>query len=235
MNGQAWLNNLPLKPSAERSKLVLQAVEQGLAICEWSDIVVSSNQHHAIVRVNTDAVYVNTDFGRFRPQVSAHDLQIIADTVGGHLMTSKVMDVSYQQASLKIDCTTLSPTADMAYTSKSIEYNKLIEKKRNGHTGLFRDCGKTWILDNKLSISKGAINHGFYHSGASSISGGIKLYQNAGGRHDQFHEDYSQIILLMENICVVDGQNMLVSDVMIDPELSYLLNYDGILKYTRGL
>lgn len=235
MNGQTWLTNLPLKPGAERSKLVLQAVEKGLAICEWSDIIVSSNQHHAIVRVNTDAVYVDTDHGRFRPQVNAHDLQIIADTVGGCLMTSKVMDASYQQASLKIDCTPMKAGPDMSYTTKSIEYNKLLEQKRNGHTGLFRDCGKTWILDNKLAVSKGAVNHGFYHSAASSISNGIKLYQNAGGMHNAQHEDYSQTILLMASICVVDGQDMLVSDVIQDPELSYLLNYSGILNYIRGL
>jgi hypothetical protein len=150
------------------------------------------------------------------------------------MVTAKIMDLSYQQATVSANCCVLTAGPAMSSTDYSKRWNKMVESKRNGNTGLFRDCGKAWILDNALSSSAGAVNYGFYDTNAIySNSHGIKLWQNIGTRHNTAHQDYSQTLFLMSSECQIDSQTIKVVDVMQDPELSQLINYNGILKYIR--
>lgn len=121
----------------------------------------------------------------------------------------------------------------MSSAAYSKKYNEGVEQKRNGNTGLFRDCGKAWILDNKLIPGKSDVNYGFYSKSAPDTSkGGEKLWQSVGTRHLN-HQDYSQTVILMQTKCQVDGSDTDIVSVMKDPSLSYLINYDGVLNYTR--
>lgn len=236
MNGTEWLNSLLDNPSKNRDDQILQAVTGGLAICAWCPVISSIPGHTAIFQVCEDAVHVKlNDASRFRFQVSAKLAQRCADALDAILITSKISDLAYQQASIKLPATILSASADMMTTAKSKQWNLAIEKKRSNRTGLIRDCGKTWILSNQLGLRPhAAVNYGFYDLYAPYINKiGLKLWQNIGTRHDSSHTDYSQTLQVMSSTCQVDRQEMKVTDVMSDPVLCKLLSYEGVLKFIR--
>mgnify|MGYP001566742899 CR=1 FL=1 len=236
MNGTQWLKKLPNKPCPERDKLILDAVYSGLAHCEWVPIKSIIPNHEAIFYVCDDAVRVDLeDDSRFRPPTSATLAQCCADLLFASLPTAKVCDLAYKQAALTLPATILPASADMLTIEKSKLFNKLLEEKRKEKNGLIRDCGKAWIISNKLGIyKKVAVNYGFYDPRAIYKNpSGIRLWQNAGTRHDRTHTDYSQTLILMKLECIVDGGNMLVTEVMTHPELHPLISNEGILNYTR--
>ena len=239
--GYEWLTNLPEKPGKERDTIILDAVSAGIVSCQWLPITSSINNHTATFYVCDDALYAEFGDGtRFRPQCTATMTQQAADILGASMITAKISDLAYQQADVVLDAQPLPAGPDMVTTTKSKQYNELVEKKRAGRTGLIRDCGKAWILHNAIVPvvmgARGAVNYGFYSKSANSKNNtGNFLWQNCGFRHNLQHQDYSQTVILMSGECIVDGNEMKVLDVMLDKELSYLLNYEGVVKYTRQL
>lgn len=233
-DGQTWINSLPENPGTTRDKMVIDAMTNGLAVCQWIPITSTIKDHTAVFQVCDDAVRVEDNGYRFRFQVTAKLAQQCADLWDASPITSKISDLCYQQSQVILGATTLSAGPDMVTTTKSKKWNDSFEKKRNGRAGLIRDCGKFWILDNKLAISAGAVNYGFYDKSAPYVGpGGLKMWQTIGTRHNALHTDYSQVLMLMKKTCLLDNQEVNIVDLMKDPNLSKLLNYDGVLKYTR--
>lgn len=235
MTANEWLENLPENPCLERDQSVLEAIDNGLVNCDWVEVTSESSGHSAVFKVLADAAYVTLEDGsRFRFQVSANLAQKCADALDASFMTAKVSDLAYKQATVVLPVTTLTAGPDMATTTKSKEWNTIVESKRAGATGLLRDCGKLWILDNSLAYSSGAVNYGFYDKNAPYTGpGGLKMWQTIGKKHDHWHSDYSQTLILTRNTCEVDGQVMQTAQVMTDKTLCGLVSYQGPLKYTR--
>jgi len=232
--GSEWLSALPEQPGPDRDQAVIDAINNGLLICDWCDITSKIDGHTATFSVLCDAAYIILDDGsRFRPQVSAQLNQKCADILSVSMITAKIHDLSYAQ-STQIECSVLTAGPQMSTTTYSKKWNTIVENKRNGCETLIRDTGKIWCLDNALAWSKGAVNFGFYsHSAPSTSPGGFKLYQSIGTMHNNLHCDYSQTLFLMKNDCIVDGQNTNIKNVLSDPSLASLGNYNGVLKYFR--
>lgn len=236
MNGSEWLSTLPENPGLNRDVQVLQAISEGIAICTWTPVISTYQNHQATFQVCEDAVYVILDDNsRFRFQVNAHLAQLCADALNASLITSKISDLAYQQAKIKLAATTLPAGPDMVTTSKSKKWNVEVEKKRNGQEGLLRDCGKAWILSNQLGqYPNVAINYGFYDPKAPYANKfGTRMWQTIGSRHDSAHTDYSQTLILMSKVCQVDGQDMKIQEVMQSHELAGLISDEGVLRFLR--
>lgn len=235
MNNLDWLDQLPNDPTLERDNLILSAIQNGMINCQWCPITVKTDKHQAIFYVSDDAFRLELPNNyRFRIPVSATLAQQCADYLEASLLTAKISDLAYQQASIKTDSVILYPSADMATIAKSKIWNDRVEKNRSKREGLFRDCGKTWILSNRLLDSQGAVNYGFYDQHAAYANPqGIKMWQTIGTKHNRFHTDYSQTLILMKSTCEIDGQIMKITEVMSSQELSHLISYEGVLHYTR--
>lgn len=234
MNLQDFLNKYSEEPSASREELVLKGVSEGWLFCQWLPIESNYNGHHGRFWVGDDAVRLEENGQRFRPQGSARLLQKVADLMGGSLLTDKLMDLSYEQADAKLDACTLKAGPKMESKQYSIDFNNAVEEKRAGKTGLIRDCGKTWMLHNGMATGAGAVNCGFYSKDAIYRSpGGFKLWQNAGTKHNALHADYSQVILIMNQICQIDGEDMNIADVICNKDLCGLVSYYGVIKFSR--
>jgi len=235
MDIKSWINSLPNNPCLERDRAILKAVENNIISYKWVSITSKIKNHTAIFQVCDDAIRVEIEDGtRFRFQVSATLAQQCADAMDASFITAKISDLSYQQAEIIVDASILYPTPDMVTINRSKDWNRMVEKKRAGRIGLFRDCGKSWILSNRLSTTNGAINYGFYDHTAPYVGpGGLNMWQTVGTRHDRLHTDYSQTLLLMNKKCQVDGKSTNVVEVMKNPELASLLSYEGVLHHTR--
>lgn len=235
MKACEWIDSLPDAPGPDRDRMVLEAVGSGLASCCWQPVTSSVAGHSGIFQVCDDAVRVELEDGtRFRMQVSATLAQQCADLLSASLLTAKLMDLSYQQATVTLRATILPAGPDMVTTSKSKLWNAAVEAKRAGRDGLIRDCGKAWILSNAGVGPNGAVNYGFFDKSAPYTNQiGLKLWQTVGTRHDRAHTDYSQTLILMAQECLVDGQAMKVSEVLANPELCKLISYEGVIKHAR--
>lgn len=236
MGGTDWLAQLPENPGNDRDKAVLDAVSSGLAYCKWIDVQSVIPGHTATFQVCDDAVRVDLDDGsRFRVQCSATLAQQCADAMSASLITAKVSDLAYKVATVVIPVTTLPAGPDMVTTTKSKQYNQALELKRAGRDGLLRDCGKAWIISNRLgSMPNGAVNYGFYDLKAPYVNHvGIRMWQTLGTRHDRAHTDYSQTLILMKDTCIVDGNETKVADLMVNPILFGLISDEGVLHFTR--
>ena len=236
MNGQNFLDNLPDKPSSKRNQLTIDAVAKGIIVVEWTEIISTYKEYIGKFYITTDAGYCILDnMERFRPSFSAQMAQQAADIVGGMLPTSKIMDLAYLQAATKINATILSPSSIMSNTSYSKKFNSVLEKKRDGRIDLITDCGKAWILSNKIKYSAGAVNYGFFDQKAPFVNKyGIKGWQiPPGTRHNAKHLDYSQVLILMSSICYINDQHMKTSEVMSHPILCNLISNENIINITR--
>lgn len=118
--------------------------------------------------------------------------------------------------------------------------------------GLVSTVGKHWVLDNSLLNKPGkACNYGWHFTTGSTYKG-IKgspnptllknpktgmywnVIQGRGWAHDSLHHsDYSQQCVLVTRECVIDGVARDIMDIFADKDLSYLINIEGPLKYTR--
>ncbi len=65
--------------------------------------------------------------------------------------------------------------------------------------------------------------------GTSKTPGGLPCIQSVGRRHDVNHFDYSQLLTLYQPTCSIDGTGMNVEDVLLNPDLAYLLS-DEVVK-----
>jgi hypothetical protein len=77
------------------------------------------------------------------------------------------------------------------------------------------DPGKIWILHRRIwdGSSSGAVNYGWHVEPTSkplpfpvshnAAIPGLWVIQDAGGRHDAYHEDYSQLCMLVAPWCMV--------------------------------
>lgn len=234
MNGQEYLSGLPEEPNEERNRLTLAAISDGTLIVEWSEIESTYKNHIGKFNVSLDAAYCILDnCSRFRPQFSAAMAVQAAELVGGLLITPKLMDLRHL-ASNKLNATLLNAGPEMSSTSYSKNYNEKLEAKRGDYQGIVSDCGKAWVLSNRLASSAGAVNYGFYDRSAPFTNPrGLKMWQTLGGMHNSNHQDYSQVLLLMGYMCEIDGQSMSVIDVMTNPELCGLISDEGIIKYRK--
>lgn len=236
--GSEWLNNLPENPGTGRDNALLEAVNQNLLTFNWTCISSTIEENTVVIDVLSDAAFIVLDDGsRFRPQISAKLQQTIADQLDLSFMTSKIMDLSYQQCEQKAEFTPLTASPQMSTTTYSKNFNQKLELKRKNYDLLWRDCGKAWILSNRLhQLQSGmACNHGFYSPSAKSDANGVKVIQSSGCMHDHSHQDYSQVIFFMKKTCILNVTETSIYDIMNDKVLSNLINYDGILLYQKQL
>jgi len=107
---------------------------------------------------------------------------------------------------------------------------------------LLQTVGKAWILTNKIAQSGKAANYGWHFPGKSfgglafeaSVSlPNVRVIQGIGTKHDRYHTDYSQTCVLASQSCIYQGQERLLSDLLVDPEASKLLSVEGPLQIVR--
>jgi hypothetical protein len=190
-----------------------------------------------------------------RLPASADELQQIADIVGGMLLTPRVVDLIWLQASIKFDANINSgaPDYEIAATSDITRIHELIEADITALGGdkgdkLISCVGKYWVLINELEqVGKvqgdwAACNYGWFAKQASGpgLTPGTQCWQRPGYTHNKLHLDPSQTIRLMwqrGELSRDEGESwedVTLADVAADPELAPLLTHDGkTLAYLR--
>jgi len=237
-------NDFP-KSIQDREQYFLEQIKNNNYSVNFTTVSSEHKNNFAYFRVFDDALKIDD----IRINVSAQLEQQIADHMGCMLMTAKIADLRYMQATTVLQPHTrwdttggkLMSTNDwMKWHSDKIE-NDL--NKINYKSGLVATVGKHWVIDDSLSSRKKnmpnqAINYGWHYKG--HLSGvpadlpvsyktmpGVKMIQSLGYHHSIVHVDYSQICVLVARECEVNGKAYDLKELLKLDDLSYLANSSG--------
>jgi hypothetical protein len=258
---------------------VVQQVRDGKARFEWAELISEHNGYKLFLSVLRDAMKFDqvpaltwdwkpvtgawaTDelFDGVRLPATAHQLQEIADLIGGMLLPPKIIDLIWLKAPIKFDSVVNTPRypgapasqREIVAISPYHVVHQEIEAKiaaAGGDDGvsIISCVGKYWCLIQQLincGMLQGdwtACNYGWFAKVASGpgLTAGTQCWQRPGYRHNKQHWDPSQTIRLMYRRGMLvrpDGteEDVDLHDVAQDPELCGLLAYDGKpLTYLR--
>jgi len=235
MKGSEFLASLPPEAGAAREKAILNAVVGGQSIpFDWEPVVSEYNGHKATLYVTSDCLRIGDETDSVRVSVTAITAQAIAEHFGAFLPTTHIADLVWKQSKVHIEpCLFGEPRSA---TSRMRDYHQSVEKKVAARSGLIENVGKHWVVTNKLLTSPGkAANYGFFSASAPNVSAsGIRMWQTLGLAHNGSHVDYSQVVRLIGEKLIVDGQSMLFKDVATNPALAGLVSSEGVLRTLRG-
>lgn len=235
VRGTEFIATLPEKASAAREAALLEAIEAGhIAPITWSEVQSDSGKHRATFFVTSDALRVGNEEDSVRINASARTTQRIADLLGCVLQTSRICDLVWEQACVRISPCISAPDPAMASTSRMLAHHRSVEGKVAGRTGLIENVGKHWVLTNRQAGSRDrAANYGWYDAAAAHTCGRYALWQPVGLAHDLDHVDYSQVVRLVQRRCLVDGVERDIAEVMADAALCGLVSTEGPLRVLR--
>lgn len=227
-----------------REQAILQAALDGKATNDWTTIESTYKDHVGKFHVFSDALKIEG----IRVNVSAETEQKIADSMGCLLLTPKLADLAWAQATVKI---APRPRQITSSTQAMVEHSLAIDAQLPPNAnGLIQTVGKHWVIDNLLATKPSkAMNYGWHFQGESyqGLKGEVvaslmkdpktgqymRLIQGRGTAHDMRHVDYSQTCVLVARECVVDGQTTDLTDVLQNPELAFLANQPGKMTLWR--
>jgi len=232
-----FMRGLPEQPCAEREDAVLNAVREGrIEPITWTEVHSERGGRKATVRVSADALRLGDEQASVRVNASARTMQRIADLLGCVLPTTKICDLIWEQASVRLPPCIQKPDASMGHTSRMLQHHGRVEEGRAGRPGLVENVGKHWVLTNRLAGRPDlAANYGWYDPRAPHSSGKHRLWQPLGLAHNLDHVDYSQVVRLVQRECLIDGEARDLTEVMTDPELAPLVSHEGPLRLVRLL
>ncbi|MCC6558180.1 MAG: hypothetical protein IT372_34980 [Polyangiaceae bacterium] len=230
-----FIASLPERPGPAREEAILGAVREGRYVpVSWVEVRSEAAGHEAALFVSADALRVGDAEGSIRINASARTMQRIVDLLECVMPTTRICDLVWEQATVRLRPSIQTPDALMATVGRMVRHHHAIEQKLAGRTGLIENVGKHWVISNRLRWTRRlAANYGWFDAAALYASGKHRVWQPLGLAHDLEHVDYSQVVRLVQRRCLVDGVERDLADVMRDPALAPLVSSEGPLQVAR--
>jgi deoxycytidylate deaminase len=223
LKGPQIAASLPKKPGPAREDAILQLIKNGQAIARWRPISVDYGPYRATFYVTAEPLMLGDQWeDGFYPGVTPVTMQKVADYYNATLLTPKLVDEIWKQATIRVDpfigmTGTQADINKMADTDTFVRHSdkakKSVEYPRNVlkfSTPLIANIGKYWTVSawtsRKGKTSGGAVsseNYGFFRTAKGAQPKSVTLIPNVdvvqtpGHAHDYGHSDYSQVIMLV--------------------------------------
>lgn len=249
MKASEIIKELPEQNTKEREEKLINFIGLGNYIPPNLVCIESVlNGHVAKIKVMSDAFMVGEPDDCVRINATMAGEQKIADMLQMSLITPKIADLIYFNATIQIEPQTQDADYKMSYTSRMVTHSKSVTDailfiKQPTPSDLIADVGKDWVLSNKLINNDTlAANYGWHTkkkpdpnklNGPFKCQAGGYMWQTLGTRHNTSHVDYSQTIRLMDREIIVDGNRMYFEEIASNPELCGLVSYECPLLVTR--
>lgn len=218
-------------------------VEQYLAgnVPTWmravAQVELTAGEHQGRLWALPDYLCVGSDDDFVRTPMNAMSAQRVADAYGASLPTPKLVDVLWREAGVQLSPYPMGPPYDatMLSTVRFVDHNTIIERQRDGRTGLVAGHKKDVVLADALAKPPPSGNYprqrvaiyGWHQLNGHPIQG-LQPYQ-----HERAYADYSHGIRLVSQEVHVDGEPWRFEDVLRHPELSALVSDKGPCVFTR--
>lgn len=155
--------------------------------------------------------------------------QRVADHFACILPTTKIVDIIYKNADIKLKPNPFKPGRDMVMTHKYVQHDKVIRQQLEdkGDDQLIAGHKKDIVISNKLNRKPRRVAiYGWHRPSGKPI-------QPLSTIHGNYYADYSHGTRLVLATMLIDGKAYPVAEVLQDPQLAPLISYEGTLKYTR--
>ena len=192
-----------------------------------SDFTDSAGHHyHAILYVLPDYLSVGNDDDFARVPLTPMAAQKIADSFDCFLPTKKIVDLIYEQSTVKLEPVPMYALRDSSITMW--QHHLIIEGQRKLRKGLIAGIKKDVVISSRLNKEKP--NHeaiyGWHKPGGKPIQ---PLYTG----HINWWVDYSHGIRLISRKIKVNGRWMDYEAMLKDPVLKNLICDEQVCDYYR--
>jgi hypothetical protein len=233
-SGSRFSDRVAALPKAEREEEIFRAIATGNMPDFLRTMVTLSDEltdaqgtvHKVIYEVMPDYLSVGHDTDFCRMPMNPFTAQKLAGLSGGSLLTSKISDLIYKHATVRLFPYNYIPIGDMnEQVYKFRDHNNQIEKQfseATGHHGqLTAGIKKDVIIAERLARQPGkVVIYGWHLPGGQPV-------QPAYSGHTALYVDYSHGIRLINNQILLDGKPALLSELLKDPVLYKIFSDEG--------
>jgi hypothetical protein len=239
VKGSEFVSTFATKGFAAWEAAAFEAAKSGGTVeWSWTEITLSDGTNTAIVRGQADDFSVGTPDDFLRLPLTPSRAQQIANLTGLLLPTPLLAYRTWQQATVKLTPVAMVPNKGTNLLQFA-EHNAVIESQRAGRTGLIAGTKKSVVVSNIYKPGKVLI-FGWYKPEPDVFDNRLPMgdpnrqpLQPLSNVHGDFYWDYSHGIRYYHPICTVNGQEMLLADLMQHPVLWKLVSHEGPLKMVR--
>ena len=224
-SGTAFMSRIASLPLVEREDEIYKALASGnvpdflrntvMLTGEFADS--AGIRHQVTYEAMPDYLSVGSNTDYCRIPMNPHTAQRLATLFGASLITSKLSDHLYQNASVKLAPFNYIPDGNAnEQVTKFQEHNAQIEKQRleagaqNGQ--LIAGIKKDVILSARTGKPGKVVIYGWHKPDGKPI-------QPSYGGHVDWYVDYSHGIRFINNQVLIDGMPALFTEVLKDPIL----------------
>lgn len=191
--------------------------------------VINGRRIRAKLFVSPDYLAIGSNNDYVRVPMNPITAQRVADDYGCILPTSKIVDLIYRQAKIKLKPATFRPSRLMVRTEQFVKHNRLIQGQLKGKKPSLLVAGhkKDVVISKRLSLKKQRVAIYGWHR----LNG--KAIQPLSTIHGNYYSDYSHGVRLVAGMMEVNGVVLPVEDVLQDASLAPLISHEGTLEETR--
>lgn len=229
--GDEFTSRLAAAPAVLREEMIIEEILKGNVpgfMRTPKEIPVSFTgrdgiAHTGTVRVLPDYLCVGSDENWVRVPMSPRAAQLIADRLGCHLPTRKIVDRIYEEAEVRLQPIPMTPGSQMTSVNYFVTHDGKIDAQiPDDRAGLLvAGHKKDVVVTNRMAIKPRSVAIYGWHTGSK------KPIQPLSTVHEDSYSDYSHGIRLLAGNMTVDGREMAVRDVLTDPGLCGLLSDEG--------
>ena len=239
LTGSAFVSTFAAKgPAAWEAAAFEAASSGGVVEWPWAEVTLSDGTNTCIVRCQTDVFAVGTPEDFLRLPLTPGRAQQIGNLTGLLLPTPLLAYKTWQQAPTKLTPVAMVPNKG-ANLVQFQEHNTAIEAQRAGRSGLVAGIKKSVVVSNIYKPGKVVI-FGWYKPAPDVFDNKLPMgdpnrqpLQPLSNVHGDFYWDYSHGIHYYHPICLVNGAEMLLTDVMQHPVRWRLVSHEGPVKVVR--
>lgn len=175
------------------------------------------------IYVTSDYFAIGTDDDNIRIPMNPLTAQKIADSMHMSLPTTKIVDLIYQQARIKLAPMPFPAGPEMTSSQYYRDHDAFIDRQLAGKIAGVLVAGqkKDVVLSNDLDKRRGRVAiYGWHRPDGNPI-------QPLSLVHHDLYADYSHGIRFVHNFMIVNGKKVHYGTVLADPELAPLISDEG--------
>ncbi len=147
------------------------------------------------------------------------------------LPTKKIVDLIYQNASIKLEPQPIPPSSAMTSITIFLDHNELVNtqlkvfKEQHERSELTAGHKKDIIISNKIytETTPKVVIYGWHKMDGKPI-------QPVYNKHTNTWADYSHGIRLVQNLAYINGKKTTIAKILADKKLAQLLSDEGQIK-----
>lgn len=230
------LKNFPSGLSQDREDAIVMAAQGGNVPYfnrHWVEVPVVGGGMTGTIFVTPDYFSIGTDEDFVRMPMAPATAEAIGSLIGGRLPTRKLVKDVHRAASQKLVAQPWGPPYDasMMSTGRFVAHNRKVQQQffsKGFQLGPLTSGHKKDVVVSPRMDPAHVCIYGWFKN--DSVDSAIQGPGPNCRDHVAKYADYSHGIRFVKDTMIAAGKEMLVDDVMRDPELYKLVSDEGVFK-----